>query len=311
MKKTLLMLGAGMLLPVLLLFISLVFPFAFLLVLPVMFAVSAALTVSGKPSLSIIYGLFTAIGAFLLFSWFGAVIGVTCGISGVYIGKSILKKQNTKHTLLIASAGYGIIFLLCIVLCHAMYDINPITSLFNLMNDGISAALTQIPADTLPYAELTETLRLTIDQLLEQMKLQFPSLLFTYAVLFGYISLWAITLLLHILKCAPFIPHFSRFKCTRATVWVFLISILGIFFNETDSVLGIVFMNIYAIVRFLLLSCALSLADYWMKTKKWHGVLRTLALWALLFCSSTYFISLILNLLALLDTRLNFRKLED
>ena len=48
-----------------------------------------------------------------------------------------------------------------------------------------------------------------------------------------------------------------------------------------------------------------------MKNKKWHVVLRTLAVIALMLGASTYLISLFLNILALIDARVNFRKLED
>lgn len=312
MKKTLLLFGAGLLIPVLLLLISPVIAPALLLFFPVMFAFPAALVVlTRKPVIPLAYGLLSAIGLSIVFGWFGVAMGVISAFFGISVGASILKKQPVTQTFIRTSVGYGILFIAFISLCHTIFDINLITEIFTTANEIFDGSLAQLSADNTFNPEMLDTLRDTMHSALAQMKLQFPSLLCIYAVILGYITLWIISLVHYTAKITPFIPHFSRFRCTNTTIWVFLICIMGTLFCETDSALGIVFANIYSFIRFLLLFCALSIADHWMKNKKWHVVLRTLAVIALMLGASTYLISLFLNILALIDARVNFRKLED
>lgn len=312
MKKTLLIFGAGIAIPVLLMLLSVFFGPAALFFFSALFAFPAMLALTGKPVFPVVYGALSAVGLFFLFGWFGVAIGIIGAIAGIYIGNSVKQAQPLKSTLITASFGFGILFVALILLFQLLFDKNAIDSLFTLLTDTTTQLMNQTAAQTAVNPDILSDITKQMQLMFAQLKLQFPALLCVYAILFGYLTLCVLSLLHTAFRYTPrFIPHFSRFRCSRMTVWVYLLSSFGTMLFAEGSVLCIVFLNIYVITRFLLLFSALSLVDYWMKSKKCIGILRALAIGALAFIASSSFISLILNILAFIDARANFRGLEE
>lgn len=104
---------------------------------------------------------------------------------------------------------------------------------------------------------------------------------------------------------------FSRFKADGTTVFVFLLSAIISMFAG-DSIIAVVFSNIYMILNVVLFLCGLSLFDWYLKdVKKIRFGFRVL-IFMLVGISFVFpILPLLFTVAALVDARRNFRFTEE
>ncbi len=103
--------------------------------------------------------------------------------------------------------------------------------------------------------------------------------------------------------------RFSEFKADGVTVFVFFLSALISMFAG-DSIIAVVFTNIYAILNIVLVLCGMSLLDWYLREKQHVKIFfRFLILLVVGILSLFPILSVILSVAALIDARRNFRNI--
>ncbi len=319
MKKIVLLFAAGIAVPAILMILSLITPAAALLFLPVLFAFPAAFSMIQYEKTALLYGVTVSFLLYWLFSYFGIIFGLVSALFGMLAGKDIAEKKSVKSVLFKCGLGFTVLVLVSVALYNKLGDANTTAILFKLLNSAteLSASLPErLSSFEAVSPEMAEMLKNEIipmlAQLMEQIKVLLPALLFMFSAFFGYAVLWIIALLSVILRQKPrFVPHFSRFHCGTTTTWIYIITMFATFFTDQGSVMAYTMQNLHAIVSFIMTICAMSLIDFWMKRKHWKGILRVLALYGIWIGSTMPLVSIVLTLLAFFDARANIRGLED
>lgn len=196
------------------------------------------------------------------------------------------------------------------VVFFAKDEIGGIDGLFNQLSDNFNKNLDLFVQQGLIELELKDSYMAQLGYALEYLKRMMPSTFFVFSASLGYITIW-ITWLVSKLLRASFVlkPTFSRFKCNTVTTGMtILVCILSVFIK--DGVLGVTLDNLFNIFSFLLCACTASLADYWLKSKNWASIVRIIIVLFLLSNYSGSFISLLICMIAFLDARADFRRLE-
>lgn len=103
--------------------------------------------------------------------------------------------------------------------------------------------------------------------------------------------------------------RFSMFKADGVTVFVFFLSAIISMFAG-DSVMAVVFGNIYAILNVVLMLCGMSLLDWYLRDVKSIKIFfRFLILIVTCILSVFPILSIVLSVAALIDARRNFRNI--
>lgn len=103
--------------------------------------------------------------------------------------------------------------------------------------------------------------------------------------------------------------RFSMFKADGVTVFVFFLSAI-ISMLAGDSVIAVVFSNLYAILNIVLVLCGMSLLDWYLREKQKVKIFfRFLILLFVGIISLIPILSVVLVVVALMDVRKNFRNI--
>lgn len=284
------------------------------LLVPFLAALTASVKLSEQPPYAAWLLLLIAAAGTALLSGSIAFAGIFCVIpclTGIYTGKRIKRGASPKQILLISGTGIALFLLALVALASKTTGTNILETVFTTAKESFSTAYTnalmQISADP----ELIQQFSELSDQMFKTMYQMFPYMLIVLSAVLGYISLWMAAGVSRLFKADyQFRPGFSCFKCSSITAGILVVSALVMLFAK-EGVLAIVCSNIYAITSFLLSICALSLLDYWMKSKNWFILIRIVLLCALYFAASSLIGTLLLCVIAFADARLDFRKLES
>ena len=112
-----------------------------------------------------------------------------------------------------------------------------------------------------------------------------------------------------VLKGVAIDLKFSEFKADGVTVFVFFLSALISMFAG-DSVIAVVFSNLYTILNIVLMLCGMSLLDWYLREKQHVKIFfRFLILSVVGILSLLPVLSVILVVAALIDARRNFRNI--
>ena len=320
MKKITLLFAVGIAVPAPLILFSVFNPAAIFLFLPILFAFPAIFSQLRYEKTALLYGVVLSFAMYWAFSYFGIVFGLTSAFFGMLAGNDIAEGKSVKASLCKGGLGFVAVIVLSCVLFTKFTGMRISTLWYEIMQSA-SASLYTLPEKLKMleayYPELAqmndpEMYMPLLEQQLAQTKMLLPALLFMFSAIFGYIVLWIISLLNTIICKKPrFVPHFSRFRCTTTTTWIYFISMFAVYLTDENSVMAYAFANLHAVTSFILLVCAMSFLDFWMKRKHWKGILRFLAICGIAFVSTVSLISLVLTLLAFFDARVNIRGLKD
>lgn len=114
---------------------------------------------------------------------------------------------------------------------------------------------------------------------------------------------------LKLAKCDSYIKvEFSKFKIDTVTSMAFVVSLIAALVLK-DGVIFVVFVNIYTIIQFFLLICALSIVDFYLKKNKVPLVFRIILIFIAAVLSTIPVVNVILSIIALSDCRRDYRNL--
>jgi hypothetical protein len=103
---------------------------------------------------------------------------------------------------------------------------------------------------------------------------------------------------------------FSEFKADGITIFVYIIAIITTLFIK-EGIFAIALNNIYIVLNFYLAICGASVIYYLIKLRlRVPGLIKKLLGFMVLLSGFTGFISIVLVLIALVDARRDFRKLN-
>ncbi len=230
------------------------------------------------------------------------------GTTAVVISE-LFKKENTFITSIISVAGVFGAYLLALFINESVaLGQNAYTFYVN----GFIAEYKDVITDAIKmseYGEYSAVIAEYVESFMQMVSYLTPSVIIIALAVLAFFIIYLSYGVLKLFKCNTLtIPCFSRFKVDTITSLCFFISLIAIVFVKNE-LLSIVFMNIYTIIEYLLLICALSLIDYALKNKRIVLPLRILILAVILSLSSIPFISLILMVIAITDARRDFRNL--
>lgn len=307
MQNQWLLFGTSVLLLILAVAGALLIPTFSILLFPFLTALYAFVKQNGKPVIPIVLVVLSAISLFVLTSSFiyTALFSLLPFITGVIIANKT--KIETTQTQLLLISGCGV----CIFIIGTFYSISnsfnadTINIAFDIAKNTFSESVKQITDPT-----LAEEMNSMFSYVVDETKKLLPYLLFTISAVLGYIALWFITGLNFLFRTdKKSVPSFSKFKCNTVTVFIMAITAIISLFVK-DGIASIAFDNIFAIFSFMLTICAISLIDFWMKRKNWFVLIRLLVIASLIIAQSSPILSLLLSIIAFLDARANFRRLN-
>lgn len=307
MQNQWLLFGASVLLLIIAVAGALLIPTLSMLLFPFLTALYTFVKQNGKPVISIVLVVLSAISLFVLTASYIYTIlfSLLPFVTGMII--AVKTEKETRETQLLLIAGCGV----CIFIVGTFYSIgntinaDTINIVFDVAKNTFSKSIEQVTDPA-----LAEEMNLMFSYAIEETKKLLPYLLFTISATLGYIALWFITGLNFLFRTdKKFVPYFSTFKCNTTTVFIMAITaIISLFVKE--GVTSIALDNIFAIFNFMLTICAISLIDFWMKRKNWFILVRILIIASLIIAQSSPILSLLLSILAFLDARANFRRLN-
>lgn len=301
--------GTSVLLLILAVATALLIPTFSILLFPFITALYAFVKQNGKTILPVMLLAISAVSLFAL--TFSVVYTVLFSLLPFITGTAIAKRMtnDTSQNQLLLISGFGV----CIFIAGTFYSLGNslnadiINSVFAVLENAFLKSLEQMTEIT---PALKDEMNSAFSLALDEMKKLLPYLLFTMSAILGYIALWFVTGLNFIFRTGKrFVPYFSRFKCNTVTVFVMVITAIVSLFVKNE-VARIALDNIFAIFSFMLTICAISLIDFWMKRKTWFVLIRLLVIACLVLAQSSPILSLVLSILAFLDARANFRRLE-
>lgn len=310
MKKQFFQFAAGLGIFAIALFLMLLFPALSVLYIPLCLGVFCALNAEGGKWKSILL-LIIAFSGTLFFSK-SIILAALCSVLPFVFSlvsanffKNDLPEKNLTVIFGIANAIFFVL-----IFYFAKNELNGFEGLIAQMTDNFNQNLNLFVQQGLIDIEFKESYIAQLQITLEYLKRMAPSILFVFFAVSGYITIWAVWLISKLLKSDDILkPAFSRFKCNTVTTGLtILVCILSIFIK--DGVLGVALDNIFNIFTFLLCVCTASLADCWLKGKNWVLIVRIIIVIFLLSNYSGSFISLIMSMIAIIDARADFRRLE-
>ncbi|MBR4030610.1 MAG: DUF2232 domain-containing protein [Clostridia bacterium] len=281
-----------------------------MLLFPFLMALHTFIKQNGNKAVSVSFLAISLLLTVLLTNSFlyALLLGALPFVFGSFIALKISKDSSQKQLLLLSGIG------VCVFILGMLYSVNnslnadTISAIYNSALDIFYKNIDAVSQDFTP--DLIDEIKILFSQVVAEAKRLFPYTLFTMCAYLGYISLFIITGLNKLFRSGnTFQPRFSEFRCNSSTVFVMVLTAIISFFVK-DGILGVALKNIFAIFSFMLTMCAVSLIDYWMKKKNWNIILRILVLLLLISVQSGSFLSVVLSVIAFLDARVNFRKLE-
>lgn len=281
-----------------------------MLLFPFLMALHTFIKQNGNKAVSVSFLVISLLLTVLLTSSFlyALLLGALPFAFGGFLASKISKNASQKQLLLLSGMGSGVFILGMLYSVNNSLNADTISTIYNSALDIFYKNIDIASQDFTP--ELIDEIKMLFSQVVAEAKRLFPYTLFTMCAYFGYISLFIITGLNKLFRTGSwFQPRFSEFRCNTSTIFVMVLTAIISFFVK-DGVLGVALNNIYAIFSFMLTMCAVSLVDYWMKKKNWNIILRILILLLLISVQSGSFLSVVFSVIALLDARINFRKLE-
>lgn len=225
------------------------------------------------------------------------------------ISANFFKKEMPEKTLTLIFGLANALFFAAVIF-FAKDEIGGIDGLYLQLTDNFNKNVDLFVQQGLIDLEMKESYVAQLSIALEYLKRMIPSLLFVFSASLGYITIWITWLISKLLKSSfAFKPAFSGFKCNTVTTGMtLLVCLISIFVK--DGVFGVALDNLFNIFSFLLCVCTASLADYWLKGKNWALIVRIIIVLFLLSNYSGSFISLLLCMVAILDARADFRRIE-
>ncbi len=312
MKKQWILSAVSLLILCALLAVIAYIPILTLFFAPFALALFAGAKLSGNKLLPLILWLAALAGVTVLSASFLYALVFTSipALAGIWAGICIKKGGSVKRIFAISATGIALFLTAILLLLSQVAHTNIIESIFTSAKDIFSQMYTQLLIQNAVSSEQIEQLSTLSEQIFTGIYQLFPYLLVAISAIMGYAALWIIVLFNKIYRSdMVFLPSFSQFKCGIVTIIIFALSAI-IMLVSKNQVLTIVFTNIYAIVSFLLCMCALSLIDFWMKRQNWFILVRIILLLAIWSISSGFIGTLVLSILAFIDARADFRKLD-
>ena len=260
--------------------------------------------VAGLVIVSVLSYLFTKD---ILSSLFGATV---IAATGVVLGYLIQKRSGLVALVITAGAGFLISNGGYLLLINVISGVNPVSSFIQLLQPSMVSGLEQslIQMGLQDYASKAVEVYQQFAQTVLQM---FPAIIIISSACMGYFVLLLNYIVMAIFKSEYQIQlRFSKFKADATTVIIFFLAIMATFFLS-EGVVATVFYNIYMILLFVLQICGLSLVDHFLKYRwNWPLVLRIVGICFVFFLSCLPLVSAALLIVAAIDSRRDFRKLN-
>ena len=278
--------------------------------MPICLAVFCALNLTESKWQSIVLFVITfSATAFLSYSVYFALLCVLLPYALSVIASALIKKSAGEKSLTLIFGIANALFFAGVIY-FAKDEIGGIDGLFAQMSATFNQNVDMLAEQGLIDAEMKSAYLEMLGLILQQLRIMAPSMLFVFSAITGYITVWILWLVSKFIKPAYlFKPTFSRFKCNTVTSGMtILVCLLSIFIK--DGVLGVALDNAFAIFSFLLCVCTASLADYWLKSKNWVTIVRIIIVLFLLSNYSGSILSLLMCMIAIMDARVDFRRLE-
>lgn len=139
-------------------------------------------------------------------------------------------------------------------------------------------------------------------------KMMLPSIMTIIGLVETIVFIFFVKIIVNrLLKCTAVDFRFSMFKADGVTIFVFLISAIVSMFAG-DSVIAVVFGNIYTILSVVLMLCGMSLLDWYLRDVQKVKIFFRFLLLLVIAASSLFpILPVILIVAALVDSRRNFR----
>ncbi len=307
MQNQWLLFGVSILLLIIAVAGALLIPTFSMLLFPFLTALYTFVKQNGKPIIPVLLAIISAIFLFVLTSSFiyTTLFSLLPFITGVIIAKKTENETSQTQLLLVSGCSVFIFIIGTFYSISNSFNADTINIVFDVAKNTFSKSIEQVTDPA-----LAEEMNTLFSYAVEETKKLLPYLLFTISATLGYIALWFVTGLNFLFRTDKnFVPCFSKFKCNTATVFIMAITaIISLFIKE--GILSIALDNIFAIFSFMLTMCAISLIDFWMKRKNWFILLRLLIIALLISAQSSPILSLLLSIIAFLDARANFRRLN-
>jgi hypothetical protein len=238
----------------------------------------------------------------------GGVSSLALCVTGIVVSRLILGKSSMMKIMVAATVGFAASVLIS-ALCLKYFDrINVLGEVFDYIKSGIMDFLKNF--FTVMEEEYTqEMLAGYTDAYFSVVKNMFPGIVAVFSLVSSLLS-FAVYRIIH--KLAGLKEEekflFSGLMCDKTTSLVFIICFLCALFMKNGPIMA-AFTNIYMILFFVLQICGLSLFDNFMKTRRFHIILRVILLMALLMFSMGLLSVIVLTFSAILDSFKNFRKI--
>ena len=276
-----------------------------LLMSPVLNAVYATeYTHSNKYGVLLSFAICLALSLFVtkdLFTTFCVI--PLLALSGVIIGICADKKLGKYTAILGGIISTGGIYVAYVLYSIKVLGINPVTEMFLILEEVLLSmtAMTETGIDRAFFSEY-----------IAMSKNLFIAIMIITFVFLGYIVSYFTACVLEFFKGDKKINMtFSEFKSDGITIFVYIVSLLASLFVK-EGVMAVAFTNVYIVLNFYLAICGASVIYYLVKhkmnvphlLKKFFGIV-------IIAVSFSGIFSTLLVLLALLDARRDFRRLNQ
>lgn len=292
--------------------LTLIMPFFSILYLPFVFALFASLAGSGNKFCALLFVCLTfAVFCMLKTGIYFAICFLLIPfLAGNVFDISVKKGANQKQVLGIFAVGTGLS--LCVMLFSASgFSADALNTYFEEMSDVLLGNLDMFSTEGIISEDMIPSVINQFNLVLAEIKNLLPGILVVISIAMGYIALVLTYFLNKLYKNETvFVPQFSTFKCSTVTCTVMVIAAIATIFLK-EGPLSVAFDNIFYILSFMLSACAISLTDYWMKSKRWHVVPRFLIIFFMFTYTQGSLLSMVFCVIAFFDSRINFRKLEN
>jgi hypothetical protein len=236
-----------------------------------------------------------------LFVTFCAIPLIT--LSGVIIGICAAKNYSKYTAILGGIISTGGIYVAYIIYSIKVMGTNPVMEMFFLMENILLSMTTM--------SETTVDLMYIVDYIAMSKNLFVAIMIIVFAMM-GYLVAYFTACVLDFFNEERKLNlTFSEFKSDGITIFVYIVSLLaGLFVKE--GVMALTLTNVYLVLNFYLALCGASVVYYLVKHKmKAPFIIKKFLGFVILAISFSGIFSTLLVLLALWDSRRDFRRLNQ
>ncbi len=240
---------------------------------------------------------------------FQGLIGILgFGTLGIALGIAIKRKLSLLEILLIGSATSFISKIFLMVIGMWLMDINPLFLGIDQLDQSINQALSFYENMGL-NPEQTESVKDSLLQTLEMLKLAFPAMLVVASVFDTFINYWVAGKILKRLGyyLKPFVP-FYEWRASKSFFWSYAFGIFILLLNSKYkiAVLERIGVNIQLLFSIIFLITGLAVVSYVLH----HYKVKSFLCWIVyIIIFIQPFLSLTVTWIGILDVWLDFRKL--